>query len=238
VAADFGALCAQSVAYQDDLIRNIRSIRISQDLYDDLAETPEETRVAIAAEGRLRIPSAQPTITRPFDYGTVITYSFESSHWQESRFSDGRQYGVWYGATDVRTTVYETAFHWHRFLMDSFPDVDTEVIGERRLFNVHCDALLVDLRTSARQTPQLVSRTSYTFAQELGRYLFEQQQNGLLFPSARCDGVNAAVFNSMRLSNVRDKAYLTYRYSPSIRQVKVERTPGRTWILISPTDLA
>jgi hypothetical protein len=237
VAADFGALCARSVAYQDDLIRNIKSIRVSQDLYDDLAQTPEETRAAIAAEGRLRIPSAQPAITRPFDYGTVITYSFESAHWQETRFSDGRRYGVWYGATDVKTTVYETAFHWHQFLMDSFPDLDEEVIGERRLFSVRCDALLVDLRDGARQAPALVSRTSYGFAQELGRYLTEQQQNGLLFPSARCDGVNAAVFNATRLSNVRDKLYLTYRFSPSAERVKVERTPGKTWLSITPADL-
>jgi RES domain len=237
VGADFGALCSQSVAYQDDLVRNIKSIRVSQNLYDDLARTPEEAGVAIAAEGRLRVPSAQPAVTRPFDYGTVISYSFDSSHWQETRFSAGRHYGVWYGATDVRTTVYETVFHWHRFLLDSFPDLQAEVIGERRLFNVRCDALLVDLRGCTREAPQLVSRTSYAFTQELGRYLVEQQQNGLLFPSSRCEGVNAAVFNAARLSNVRDRLYLTYRYSPSSRRVKVERTPGRTWISITPTDL-
>lgn len=237
MAADLGALCRQTASYHDDLIRNIKSIRVSQDLYDDLAETAEETRVAIAAEGRLRVSTAQPAITRPFDYGTVISYSFESSHWQETRFSDGRRYGVWYGATDVKTTVYETVFHWHRFLMDSFPDVGTDVIGERRLFNVYCDALLVDLRGGAQRAPQLTSRNSYSFTQELGRYLVEQQQNGLLFPSARCDGTNAAVFNATRLSNVRDKLYLTYRYSASTRQVKVERTPGRTWISIVPEEL-
>lgn len=237
MAADLGGLCHQTTAYDDDLIRNIKSIRVSQDLYDDLVETPDETRVAIAAEARLRVPTAQPTITRPFDYGTVISYSFDSAHWQETRFSDGRRYGVWYGATDVKTTVYETVFHWHRFLMDSFPNVDTEVIGERRLFSVHCDALLVDLRDCAAEVPQLTSRTSYGFTQELGRYLVNQQQNGLLFPSARCHGTNAALFNAARLADVRDRHYLTYRYSPSIQQVKVERTPGRTWMSIVPTVL-
>lgn len=237
MVADPGALCNRSIAYNDDLIRNIKSIRVSQDLYDDLVETPEENRVAIAAEVRLRMPSAQPAITRPFDYGTVITYSFDSGHWQETRFSDGHRYGVWYGATDIRTTVYETVFHWHRFLMDSFPDLDVEVLGERRLFNVRCDALLVDLRGCEREAPQLVSRTSYAFTQQLGRYLVDQQQNGLLFPSARCQGTNAAVFNAARLSNVRDRLYLTYRYSPSARRVNVERTPGRAWLTISPTDL-
>jgi len=237
VGSEFAELCRHTVAYDDNLVRNIKSIRLSQALYDDLAESPEDTRVAIAAEGRLRVPSANPFVTRPFDYGTVITYSFDSAHWQESRFGDAKQYGVWYGSLDVRTTVFETVYHWHRFLMDSFADVKEEIIGERRVFDVRCDAMLVDLRECEKQAPQLTARKSYTFTQTLGRYLVEQQQNGALFPSARCAGTNAAVFNAARLSNVRDKTYLTYRYSPGAGRVKIERAPGRTWLTVTPTEL-
>ena len=42
----------------------------------------------------------------------VISYSFDSAHWQATRFSDGTTYGLWYGSLDVATTVYETAWHW------------------------------------------------------------------------------------------------------------------------------
>ena len=237
MGAELTELCRRTVAYDDDLIRNIKSIRISQDLYDDLAETPEDTRVAIVAEGRLRIPSSEPFLTRPFDYGTVITYSFESAHWQESRFSDARQYGVWYGSLDLKTTVFETAYHWHRFLLDSFADVDDEIVGERRVFDVRCVAMLVDLRGRERFAPQLVNRESYVFTQDLGRYLVAQHQNGLLVPSARCEGVNAAVFNAGSLSNVRDETYLTYRYSRASGRIKVERTPGRTWLSVTAAEL-
>jgi hypothetical protein len=237
VGSDFGELCGRTIAYDDSLMRNIKSIRVSQDLYDDLAESPEDTHIAIAAEGRLRVPSADPILTRPFDYGTVITYSFESAHWQESRFSDARQYGVWYGSLDVKTTVFETVYHWHQFLMDSFADVQEDIIGERRIFDVRCDAMLIDLRDSGKQAAQLTDRKSYTFTQALGRHLIERQQNGILFPSARCAGVNAAVFTAARLSKVRDRAYLTYRYSPKSERVKVERAPGRVWLTITPSEL-
>jgi len=237
VGSEFAELCRRTVAYDDNLVRNIKSIRVSQDLYDDLAENAEDTRIAIAAEARLRIPSANPFVTRPFDYGTVITYSFDSAHWQESRFSDAKQYGVWYGSLDVRTTVFETVYHWHRFLMDSFAGVKEDILGERRVFDVRCDAILVDLRDCEKRAPQLTDRKNYTFTQTLGRYLVEQQQNGALFPSARCKGVNAAVFSAARLSRVRDKTYLTYRYSPESGRVTVERAPGRHWLTVTPTDL-
>ncbi len=237
MVADFGELCRRTVAYDDDLVRNIRSIRVSQSLYDDLATDAEDTRVAMSAEARLRVPSFQPIVTRPFDYGSVITYSFETRHWQESRFSDATQFGVWYGSLDVRTTVYETVYHWHRFLMDSFANEQKEIVGERRVFDVRCDAMLVDLRGGAHQAPERGSRTRYAYTQALCRYLVDRQQNGALFPSARCAGVNAAVFSAARLSNVRDKSYLTYLYDPKSGRVRVERTPGRTWLTVIAAEL-
>lgn len=106
-----------------------------------------------------------------------------------------------------------------------------------RTILIRCDARLVDLRGCEKQPPRLADRKSYAFRQALGRYLVAQQQNGVLFPSARCDGVNAAVFTAARLSGVHDRTYLTYRYSPKSRRVKVERVAGRAWVTIAPGDL-
>ena len=234
---DFAALCRTTAAYRDDLVRNIKSIRISQSLFDDLAETAEEADVATVAEQAQRPPSAVPAISRPFDYGSVIAWSFDSAHWLATRFSDGARYGVWYGAPDVETTVYETAFHWHRFLMDSYSAERIEIIGERRLFSVRCEALLIDLRGSELREPRLVSRESYAFTHALGRYLIDQEQNGVLIASARCSGTNAAVFNPARLSNVRDKLCLTYRCVPAEDRIAVERSPGKRWLTIRPSAL-
>jgi hypothetical protein len=230
-------LCTKQVPFGEDLIRNIPGVRVSQALFDDLAQSAADEEVAIAAEAVGRIPSAAPAITRPFDYGTVIAYSFDAGNWQATRFGDGQTFGVWYGSLELETTIYETVFHAHRFIADSYPDLDRDVVRERRAFDVRCDALLVDLRGRETAHPDLVSRTSYRFTQALGRYLHEQGQNGLLVKSARCDGTNAAVLNAQRLSNVRDKLFLTYRINPARDRAIVEREVDRPWLTIVPSTL-
>jgi hypothetical protein len=230
-------LFAANVDFHDDLVRNIPGIRQSQNLFDDLSADRRDWEIAIAAEGADRIATAAALITRPFDYGTVISYSFDSSHWQATRLSDASQYGVWYGSLELETTVYETAWHWYRFVHDSFAGEDREITTERRVFDVRCDGLLLDLRGKEGAYPDLVNRTSYAFTHQVGRYVHEQGLNGLLCRSARCDGTNAAVFKAERLSNVRDRAFLTYRLNAMRDTFAAERTPGRTWLQCSPSTL-
>jgi len=233
----FGELCAANADFHDDLVRNIKTIRRSQDLFDDLSGDPRDRATAVAAEARDRQPTAAPAVTRPFDYGTVISYSFDAAVWQATRFSSARRFGVWYGSLDAKTTVYETVFHWHRFLMDSYAGEDRLITGERKLFDVRCDGLLIDLRGKERAAPQLVNRRSYAFTQSLGDYLYDQGANGLLVKSARCDGVNAAILRAERLSRVRDKMMLTYRCNPTADVCTVEHARGRTWLRIRPSTL-
>ncbi|MBN9460414.1 MAG: RES family NAD+ phosphorylase [Burkholderiales bacterium] len=230
-------LFAVNVDFHDDLVRNIPGIRASQDLFDDLSADPADWAIAIAAEGSGRLPAAAAAIRRPFDYGTVISYSFDSAHWQATRFSDGSTYGVWYGSLDIETTVYETAWHWYAFLLDSFPDEDREVVTDRRVLDVRCDALLIDLRGREKTYPDLVSRSSYAYTQQVGSYLHEQGLNGLAARSARCDGTNAAIFRPERLSNVRDRAFLTYRVNVARDTFVAQRTPGRKWLEFAPSAL-
>jgi hypothetical protein len=61
--------------------------------------------------------------------------------------------------------------------------------------------------------------------------------NGLLVQSARCDGTNAAVFRAERLSNVRDKTFLTYRFNAARDAFVAERTPRKTWLEFAPSTL-
>ncbi|MBY0438311.1 MAG: RES family NAD+ phosphorylase [Burkholderiales bacterium] len=227
-------LFSANADFHGDLLRNIPGIRDSQDLFDDLTDDPADHAVAIAAEGAGRLSTTGAAISRPFDYGRVISYSFESSHWQQTRFSDGRRFGVWYGALELETTVHETAWHWQRFVLDSFAGEARTIVTERRVFNVRCDALLVDLRGQERRHAALVDRDSYAFTHRVGDYLHDQGANGLLVASARCHGINAAVFRPERLSNVRDRAYLTYRLDLARNRLVVERTRGRAWMRITP----
>jgi hypothetical protein len=226
-----------NVEVHRDLVRNIPGIRRSQDLFDDLSDDPDDWAVAMAAESAGRIQTASAVATRPFDYGTVISYTFETAHWQATRFSDGTRYGVWYGSWDTTTTVYETAYHWSRFVRDSFAGEDRAIRTERRVFDVRCDALLIDLRAKVAAYPGLVDRRSYAFCQDVVSHVHEQGQNGLLVRSARCAGVNAAIFRADRLREVRDKLFLNYRYNPARDELVVERTPGRVWMKVAPSSL-
>ena len=231
----FAGLVREVVDFDGTLVRNIKGIRVSQSLFDDLSADPADQAVAIAAESAERIPSEAPLLTRAFDYGSVITFPFVPHNWHGTRWSDGLAFGVWYGSLDLDTTVYESVFHWHRFVVDAFPDLDREVLGERRVLDVSCRAVLIDLRGSADR--RLVDRRDYAYTQAVGRYLHERSQNGLLARSARCDGVNAAVLDPRCLSGPRDACFLTYRMAPRADRVVVERTPGEAWMEINPSTL-
>lgn len=233
----YGNLLREVADFHGDLVRNIQTIRVSQDLFDDLSADRGDQAVAIAAEGAGRIPSEAPLITRPFDYGTVITFPFANFNGQGTRFSDGLRYGVWYGSLELETTVYETVYHRHRFVADSFANEDRPIRNERRAFEVRCDAILLDLRGKEMREKRLLDRRSYAYTQPLGAYLQAQGTNGLLIKSARCDGVNGAIFRPETLSRVRDVCHLTYTTNPSKDLVTIERAPGETWLEIRPSTL-
>jgi hypothetical protein len=231
----YEALLRRVVDWRGDLVRNIKGIRVSQSLFDDLSGDPADQAVAIASESAERTASEVPLVTRPFDYGAVITYPFVPHNWHATRWSDGLSYGVWYGSLALETTVYESVYHWHRFVMDAFARHPGEIVGERRVLDVRCAAILIDLRSS--REPKLVDRRDYTYTQGLGRYLSERSQNGLLARSARCDGDNAAVLDAKCLSDPRDRCFLTYRMRPAEDLVRVERAPGETWLELRPSAL-
>ena len=240
-ARGYGELVARNVDFRGDLVRNIPGIRSSQDLFDDLSGEPADWEIAIAAEAAERIPTHAALVSRPFDYGSAVTYSFDSAHWQATRFSDGTRYGVWYGSLEIETTVFETAWHWYRFVTDSFAGEARTIVTDRRLFEARCDALLVDLRGKEKDRPELVSRQSYAFTQKLGGWLHDQDVNGLATKSARCEGSNVAIFRAARLSNVRERGFLTYRLDVHNDTLVVERTPARRWFQLVPSahgDLA
>ncbi|MCC6531760.1 MAG: RES family NAD+ phosphorylase [Burkholderiales bacterium] len=233
----FTELLRDAVDFHADLVRNIKGIRLAQNLFDDLSQDPLDQRTAMAAEAAGFIESSAPLVTRPFDYGAVVTYPFVSFNGQATRFSDGLAYGIWYGSIELETTVYETVFHWHRFVMDSFAGEDREIQGERRVLDTRCDAILLDLRGKERRERRLVDRRDYSFTHALGRYLKAQSQNGVIVASARCRGTNAAVFRPQVLSNPRDRCFLTYRMNPTQDSVRVERQPKRLWLSIKPSTL-
>ncbi|NTU43754.1 MAG: RES domain-containing protein [Nitrospirales bacterium] len=201
----------------------------SQDLLDDLSDDPKDRAVGerIVAEGKER-GDLSPIITRPFTYSSSISdapYSFN-----RTRFSDGTQFGVWYGSLDLLTTVYETVYHFKKRIEDIMIPIGEEVVSERRVFKVHVGCILVDLRGKQHQFPALLAPEDYSFTNSVGAYLYDNGQGGLIVDSARwSDGINMAAFRPNILSNPRHHSYLVYRWIPGGSSVRIEKTPGRTW---------
>lgn len=219
----FDGLFTDLVDFNRDLFRNIATCNPSQDLFDDLSDDTEDWSYAIAAETANASRSVHPLIQRPFDYGTVISFPYMMENWQQTRFSDGLEFGVWYGSLTLETTLYETCFHWVRFIRDSYPNYEQNIIADRRVFLARARGLLIDLQKKTEQFPALLDKQNYSFTHAVGRYVHEQNQNGLLTQSARHNGTNAAIFKARILSNIRDHSMLCYHWRPLDNTIFIKR---------------
>lgn len=208
-----------------DVFRNIVSLRESVDLYDDLTGgDPDLSSIATAAEGRVKAELPPGIINRGFHYTTAITYPFETEPYLVSRYGDG-SYGVWYGALDTETTLAETAHHMIRD-ESNIEGPDEIIIRERAVYAVLCSAILIDLSDKRMSHPGLVAE-EYGLTHQIGQRLHREGQPGLLAPSARRrTGINTVVFNPDVLHDPRLRFYLTYRFDPATRSVEIEREPG------------
>lgn len=224
---------ARTVNFSGDVYRNIVSLRQSQSLFDDLSPDPRDQQAAIQCELQskpVEYRSEQKIIDRPWEealHRQTIDYPFE--HAQPSRFSDG-EFGVWYGARSIETTVYETVYHWLRFLCDAALDVPG-VIAYRRVHVVACDSHLLDLRALAPRWPALVS-DDYGETQQIGRTAYGKRLPGLLSQSARDRaGEVISAFTPDILSHPRTSCHLTYRLGE--QDVRVERTRNRRYMMVT-----
>jgi hypothetical protein len=220
------------------LARNIKSIRVSQNLFDDLSDDFADWQLAqnheIATKPRSYV-SQTPLIDRTFEeseWFNAIEFPFKN--WMASRFCDG-SFGIWYGADRVETSVHETVHHWR---MGTLLDAGYEqlvasgerqsITGERKVYWVHCEAALADLRTRVAAYPDLINPDSHLFTQGIGARLKREGHPGLVSHSARCEGENYGVLNRAVLSNPQDCCSLTYRLTAE--GVEVEREIGQVWM--------
>ncbi len=225
----FSELIDTVVDFNDATFRNIPSITTSEDLLDDLSDDPKDRAFgeALVADQK-DLDYRSPIIMRPFLYGVSLDDSACAR--LPTRFSDGRQFGVWYGSLSLATTVYETVYHFRKRLADMVTTIDEEVVSERRVFEVSARGVIIDLRDKHDRFPALIAGDDYTFTHALGGYLHKNGQNGLLARSARHKrGVNLAAFKPDILSNPRHHCYLVYRWAPGDPAVQVERTSGKVW---------
>jgi hypothetical protein len=236
----------QLVDTHRDIFRNIVSIHDSQNLFDDLSSNPEEWRLAQQVEDEVKPQpylSTQPIIYRPFEdaqWFNAIGWPFK--HWQSSRFSDG-SFGVWYGSESIETTAHETVHHWFNGLLRDAgfgPSHHTtqgvDIIAERKIYNVRCDAALIDLRFVAKQNLGLIHPSNYSDTHGIGARLKMEGHPGLIAPSVRRpSGDNYAILNPGVLSSPRHNSYLTYKLRGET--ITIEKQKGTTWLEFSVASL-
>ena len=139
-----------------------------------------------------------------------------------------------YGADTAETSIYETVYH---MIQDELKIemLDEQIVRERAVYDVRCQAILLDLSAKRDSHPELVA-DHYTFTQTLAKRIVTEGHPGLLAPSARCAGTVAASFNINVLSDPRTRFYLNYRLIPATRTVYVERSPGKPQLILQLRD--
>ena len=208
--------------FEDDVFRNIVSLRESQNLFDDLTDDEDATQYAIAAEAQVKSSIPLGLIDRGFHYTTAVNYPFTNEPFLLSRYGNG-SFGVWYGALDLETTIHETLYHTMR--EESKVEGLTGILKrERAVYLVKAHAILIDLVGKEKKYPELVS-DSYSLTQQVAERLHKEHP-GLLARSARCSGTNVVAFTPRILSDPRLNCYLTYTYDYRKKSAVVERRPG------------
>lgn len=220
------SLFSRAVDYSKDIFRNIRGIKESQHLFDDLSDDPLSWDAANGIDIYTHPTiTGQPLIQRAFDYSKndFIDYPFENI--TTSRYSDG-SVACWYGSESLETTVFETSYHFIQEIRSSWDVFYSQKIItiDRRVANVYCHGLAFDLTSKTKEFPWLVDPVNYTNCQEIGRRVSMEGHPLLIVPSARhIDGSNLVAFNPNVLSNVRDLCKLQYVLDITARQIKVYR---------------
>lgn len=215
-----------AVDYSKDAFRNIRGIKISQDLFDDLSDDPLDWSAANAIDIQTHptLNNAQ-LIQRPFDYSKneFIDYPFENI--TISRYSDG-SIPCWYGSETLETSIFETSHHFTREIESAFELFyqHKTITIDRRVALVNCRGLAFDLSEKALEFPWLVDPLNYNRCQEIGLRVAKEGHPLLIVPSARhSGGVNIVVFKDRVLSNVREYCNLQYTYDLEGKFIRIDR---------------
>lgn len=147
---------------------------------------------------------------RIFGPGTgPIMAAFTHLNPDGSRFSDG-SYGVFYAARERATAIAETRYHHGRFLAATG---EASMHLSMRLYHVHIDARLHDLRQDGVVDAQVHDPDSYQVSRQVATGLREYGSKGLVYRSARIAGGQCAgLFKPRAARNCVHAAYLLYAW--------------------------
>ncbi len=153
-----------------------------------------------------RVPRAE----RVFGPGSgPIMAAFTHVNTVGSRFSDGG-FGMFYAARDRATAVAETRYHHGRFLAATR---QRAVHLPMRLYQVHIDGRLHDLRPPGAVAAAVYDLDDYTASRRLGLTLRESGSLGVVYRSVRLErGQCVGLFRPGPASQCLQSAVLLYAW--------------------------
>jgi hypothetical protein len=203
-----------------EAFRNIATCLPSQSLFDDLTDDPESTSVFQAWDNETSgINHQQPQRERVFQYGDVESSlaCFDVENWGLGRFGDGESYGVWYGASDERTSIIETLRFQVIFNRPVIQATGKTIRIDRRMFRARLQSdRAMDFMSTLDKHPLLTHETEYGYCHELGRYAVENKVDIFITPSVRNPGGKCyPVFNPEAIIEDKGIFFLHFTLSPS-----------------------
>lgn len=207
------------VTFEGEVFRNIYTIIESQNLFDDLGLSEEETLTLFSWDNASsQINHDDPQKNRVFQYHDPSTSSMavfaDGTRPTPSRFSDG-SFGVWYGALDAETSTRETLYHCLVFAQEEIRKTNDPVINERVMFLANiASKRSADMLDSIEVFPDLIHPTDYTLCQTIGAACRVQGVELLRTLSARkSDGVCVPVFTPNAIKAEKKIYYLRYTFT-------------------------
>lgn len=231
---------------KQSLYRNIVSLRVSENLFDDLLDDDDDMAahdVLVKAEMDCKTEDCPSGINqRAFHYSASVEYPFDTDHFMESRYSDG-SFPAWYGSYQLETTLYETLY-WMiksgQAIAQDWVTNDGIMVRERAVYLCSIDCMAFDLMGMQNQFPELLNKHDYSITQMVGKYLFNQKARAIIYPSARQpdNSENVVAFDIQCLDEKpKLSLYLTYVMNFHKEQVDVYRGENEMILSLNFSDI-
>lgn len=197
-----------AISYAKTVYRNIFTCAPTQHLLDDVGPSTDWDLIDHLIQATSGIAHGQPQHHRPFQYAEIydelVLAVFKREHWCQGRFSDGATFGVWYGAEDEMTSVYEACWTSYQFGKDNVLPKNETYTVDRRLFQAQAiSERACDLAGQRNQYPELVHPYDYSFCQQLGAAIVKEGYHLLRTSSARrVSGICTPIFAPEALHDV------------------------------------
>jgi len=178
----------------------------------NLASLAEEELVRLLSN---RIPedSVEELLDSPFRLRTKLR--------PQTRFSTG-SFPVFYSALSIKTAKAEVA-HWFRKNYVGNPRKIRTAYFQG--FSCTSAGLEKDVRSKARDWPNLVHDSDYSFCNQLGVEERELGVDGLVVPSVRHEGANMPIFVRQAITGPGLEGIVQMTYSPEAGDVAIDFLP-------------